>query len=178
MSIQSDQWCTELVFIIPDIAGSGLLLIATDGSWSLPSMRLDDMVIDIEHICSGLYDELGITTAVLRMVSMCIDREQRLASFVYELENRAPDWQLLPNCRWAAHQELNDLLPAKKQALLETYIAEIEQNSIPELRAPWCRKGWLDSATAWMKSQLAMLGKPCIGQIEQVKNWSLSCILR
>jgi hypothetical protein len=62
--------------------------------------------------------------------------------------------------------------------VLDAYLAEVESGVIPELRAPWCRVGWLDAATAWIAAQLAARGTPLVGAVDQVTNWSLSCILR
>jgi hypothetical protein len=62
--------------------------------------------------------------------------------------------------------------------VLAAYLAEVEGGVIPPLRTQWCRVSWLDEAVAWMEAQLAARDTPLIGAIEQVKNWSLSCILR
>lgn len=38
--------------------------------------------------------------------------------------------------------------------------------------------GWYETATAWIKAELAQLGHNVIDPIEPVRNWSLSYVLR
>jgi hypothetical protein len=89
-----------------------------------------------------------------------------------------PSWQPRSNGRWADRAELDELALPEQRALLDAELAEAESGLVPELRAPWCRIGWLDAATAWIEAQLAAHGTPLIGELDQVANWGLSCILR
>jgi hypothetical protein len=96
----------------------------------------------------------------------------------YVLENRAPSWQPPAHSRWAGRVELGELAQPEQRAVFDAYLAEVECGRIPELRASWCRVGWLDAAKAWMAAQMATLGTSLVGEVEQVTNWSLSCVLR
>jgi hypothetical protein len=44
--------------------------------------------------------------------------------------------------------------------------------------APWARPSWLPEVTAWLDVQLGALGRTVAGPIEEVKKWSISCLLR
>jgi aminoglycoside/choline kinase family phosphotransferase len=96
----------------------------------------------------------------------------------YVLENRALSWQPPSHGRWAGRAELEELARPEQRAVIDAYLAEAEGGLIPELRAPWCRIGWLDAATAWIEAQLVANGTPLIGEVDQVTNWGLSCVLR
>lgn len=46
------------------------------------------------------------------------------------------------------------------------------------LRAWWARPGGIATVIAWADQRLAVIGRPRVGQAEQVKTWNLSSILR
>lgn len=48
----------------------------------------------------------------------------------------------------------------------------------PPLRPRWARSGWYERATTWMGAQLAEMGRPPIGPIEQVRHWGISALMR
>jgi hypothetical protein len=43
---------------------------------------------------------------------------------------------------------------------------------------PWYEAGWRETAESWTRSALAHLERPLAGGIEEVRTWSLSCVLR
>ncbi len=44
--------------------------------------------------------------------------------------------------------------------------------------APWTRPGWFGQAAVWMREQLERGGLQVTGEVEQVRSWFCSCILR
>jgi hypothetical protein len=165
--------------IIPHPSAPRVLLLADGGQWHLPRVPIDGIwAVNLGQICHELRRTLGIATTVLRLASRRADDAQGQVCLTYVLENRDSSWQPPAHGRWIARAELGELAQPEQRALLDTELAEVESGVIPELRVPWCRIGWLDTARAWIAAQLAARGTPLIGEVEQVTNWSLSCILR
>jgi hypothetical protein len=75
-----------------------------------------------------------------------------------------------------------------------TYLAELVEHPASELalepvdpdvvgrddplRMPWARPGGVEATLAWADAELARLGRPRTGHVEQVKSWNLSSLLR
>ena len=179
MSDSSTRWRSVIDVIIPHPSAPRVLLLFKGGYWSLPRVPIGDIwAVDLGQICHALLRTLGIATTVLRLASRRGDDAQRQVCMIYVLENHAPSWQPPAHGRWASRAELSELAQPEQGAVLDTYLAEVERGLIPELRASWCRAGWFDAATAWIAAQLATRGTPLVVAVDQVTNWSLSCILR
>jgi aminoglycoside/choline kinase family phosphotransferase len=175
----SAEWRSVIDLIIPHPSAPRVLLLAESDRWYLPRVSIDNFwAVDVGQICHELRRRLGIATTVLRLASKWSDDEQRQVVMTYVLENRAPSWQPPAHGCWAGRAELDELAQPEQRAVLDAYLAEAEHGVLPELRMPWCRAGWLDAATAWIAAQLADHGTPLVGEVEQVSNWSLSCVLR
>src|SRR5262245_38203146 len=179
MSHSSAPWRSMIEVIIPHPSAPRVLVLADGGHWYLPRAAIDGIwAVDVGQICCELRRTLGIATSVLRLASERSDDEQRQVVMTYVLENRDLSWQPPAHGRWIARAELYELAQPEQRALLDAELAEVESGVIPELRTPWCRVGWLDTATAWIAAQLAAHGTPLVGEVEQVTNWGLSCVLR
>jgi hypothetical protein len=165
--------------IIPHPSVPRALVLAEGDHWYLPRFPIDGIWdVNLGQICHQLRRTLGIATTVLRLASRRDDDEQGQVRLTYVLENRAPSWQPPAHGRWVARAELGDLAQPEQRAVLDAELAEVESGEIPELCAPWCRVGWLDTATAWIAAQLRARSTPLVGEVEEVTNWSLSCVLR
>jgi hypothetical protein len=165
--------------IIPHPSAPRALVLADGDHWYLPGVPIDGIwAVDLGQICHELRRRLGIATTVLRLASRQDDDDQGQVHLTYVLDNRDSSWQPPAHGHWISRAELGELAQPEQRAVLDAYLAEVESGLIPELRAPWCRVGWLDTATAWIAAQLATRGTPLVGEVEQVTNWSLSCILR
>jgi hypothetical protein len=175
----STDWRSVIDVIIPHSSAPRVLLLAEGQGWSLPRVSIEDLwAVDVGQICHELRRTLGLAATVLRLASKRSDEGQRQVVMTYVLENRAPSWQPLPHSRWVNRAELDQLAQPEQRAVLDAYLAEAESGLIPKLRAPWCRAGWLDAATAWIEAQLEARGTPLVGEVDQVTNWGLSCVLR
>jgi hypothetical protein len=69
-----------------------------------------------------------------------------------------------------------ELTLTEQHTIIATCLRESEE--IPPLRPPWARRGWFDLADTWIREQLRGLNYTVIASIEQVKIWSVSCVLR
>lgn len=84
---------------------------------------------------------------------------------------------------WKGRDLLEDL-PAFERRVAERWLREIEnpadRASDRALRAPWARERnvWYDDVASWIDVSLAAHGRRRVGSLEQVKVWSISCVLR
>ena len=150
--------------------------------WSLPHFRLEQYVWfgAVSQIAQAMRRELGVDVAILGCVYACADGDARRNELIYTLEPQSQAWALPPGGRWVDRPALAGLPLAQpeQRPMIERYLAEAESGAIPALRPPWARPGWFAAASAWIESQLARRGYTLVAQVEQVKSWGISCILR
>jgi Phosphotransferase enzyme family len=116
----------------------------------------------------------------VRQISEHRDESQHLVYHTYLLENHSGAWLPPDPLHWIGAEQMAEVMlshPARSGDLLRV-LQEIASGSAPPQRALWEQPGWLRLAEAWIHSQLAQLGNPASGQLEQVKHWFLSCIWR
>ena len=119
--------------------------------------------------------ELGLDAWVLRQVHYQEDSQSRQASAIYVLEPRqAPAGNWLP-LETIPTLSLND---ESHRPVLQHYVQELLTGQIPLQRPVWLRPNWLPQAVNWVDEQLAGRGLTRSGEVEVVKRWCLSCILR
>lgn len=181
MSEGPRPWQSSIAVILPHPSAPRVLAVAREACWGLPHVPLAQIwSVELSRINEALWQEWGLATAVLRRVAARFDAGQRHASFTYLLENRSPQWAPPAHGRWVGRTALDDLtgvLPEQRTAL-EDYLTEAENGTMPALRAPWARPGWLAEATTWIEAQLQALQTPPLMPVEQVKSWGISCVLR
>ena len=148
--------------------------------WTLPCSHVD--VDDDTHLIVnrvlGEVLKTGVTT--LRCLHRTKDRERNLREFFNEIEVHDAAWCPPESSRWIGRGELADLTLAHPEHLpiIEGYLSELESGHIPPLRPPWARRGWFESASSWIQEQIHHLGYKLTGKIEQLRTWSISCVLR
>jgi hypothetical protein len=157
------------VLMLPDEQGWSLLHLQYAGRMRLANVE------PLQQIVAGSF---GLSATVLRCVSTHTTQQQLEA--VFWLENHAPGWIPPAGWRWVTREALAELplaVPAHR-AVLETCLAEVETATLPALRAPWARRGWLAQAQDWIAAQLARLDYVLVPPLIQVRNWGISCVLR
>src|SRR5262249_8625010 len=89
-------------------------------------------------------------------------------------------WLPPPGWQWIGRETLVDLPLAvpEHRGVLDACLAEMTCGVIPDLRPPWARVGWFATAESWILEQLDRLDAIVMAPIEQVRSWSISCILR
>jgi fructosamine-3-kinase len=157
------------------------LLVQFDQRWSLPVVEVETFSDEDLRLASSAFQELlGTRVAILRFVARRVDQEQRLLEIVDVLEPLDSDWRSPPEARWIDRRSLADLPLANeehRQVLLDT-LDELASGAVPAQRAPWARQGWMADAVAWIHESLAELGRSPTGDVEQIKAWCLSSLLR
>ncbi|WNQ09651.1 aminoglycoside phosphotransferase family protein [Paenibacillus aurantius] len=84
---------------------------------------------------------------------------------------------LQPNEKWVGIEEISGL-KLDHYGIIQDYLLEVEKEAEPEHRQPWERSGWYTKAATWIGDSLRKLGIQLTEPPEQVKWWSLSCVLR
>jgi hypothetical protein len=178
---QRPGWRCECALLLPDATSRRVLLLpAPGGGWQLPRFLSPEhhlgAVPPLRRAARAL---LGAEVTVRRCVAQTIDPAARCLRRAYLLENHTPGWQPPAGARWVAAEAVGGLaLPRPDDvAALRAWAAEVRAG-LPPLRAPWARAGWLAEAIAWLDARLAALGRPRTGPVEQLRAWTISCLLR
>lgn len=85
---------------------------------------------------------------------------------------------LKENEKWIGPGDLLPILQPYQREVIHDYLVEAKSENVPEFRQPWERIGWYTPAMSWIHSSLRALGIQLTALPEQVKWWSLSCVLR
>lgn len=175
------KWKSDIYTILPHPTEAKVLMLSKDGSYFLPHVRVAESIDaeDLISIKSQIEPELGFSVNILYYARVDYDKSQRQINCIYVLERDAA-FAEFPEGNWINLSALKNL-PLKfpeHKSVIETYLTEIASGDIPELRPPWAREGWLQSATQWIDEQLLELNYQRLSPVECIKNWSISCVLR
>jgi Phosphotransferase enzyme family len=158
-----------------------VLLTQSEHGWALPSVELDGFSDEDLSVAQRAFEELlGAPVAILRYVDRNLDRDRKELEVVDVLECSDPHWTPPPPLEWVDAKAVAELRLEHEphRELVARVVEEHERGTVPSRRAPWAREGWLAGATAWIVESLAALGRPATARTEQVRVWSLSCVLR
>jgi len=149
-----------------------VLLLRSDRAWRLPRVTVPTTWFANAAVVSDAF-AARLATPAWQLRQLAFDD----GGAVLELD--LPDgwgWAPPAHARWAGPDELGTLRLRDEahRPLLEAYLGEGEP---PAERAPWARRGWREEAVSWLEAELDRLGLALTG-VEQVKQWSISTILR
>lgn len=176
-------WTSHFYAIAPRSRGREVLLLASDGGWALPYVRVQPALWmdDLHAVNAALQSQLPTAPAftLLRYVAQSFDSDERWMRTVWLLEFQQPFADCPPNGRWVRPDDLPDLPLARPQEreLLAAFFAE-QATDPPPLRAPWAQPGWFATAAEWIERSLAALGRTQTGPVEQRKAMGISAVLR
>lgn len=151
-----------------------ILLLRSDRAWRLPRVVAPDVwVAQADAIGDAFERRLGTRPWLLRQLRFGKDEA------VVELELLDPHWRPPAHGRWVGRDDLDGLLlkDEEQRTLLEGYLDALEHDDVPPERPPWARPGWLGAVREWLEREAARLGH-AVTAIEQVKQWSISAVLR
>src|SRR5262249_30208646 len=158
--------------IIGRQSGEEILLVTDPHGWTLPhGTTRDHHPADVTSLRRALRDELGVDATVLRCLDASTDGTT--ASQVFELDARS-DAQRAAHTRWFRRTEIAAIALAEQDrvVLTSTMPAAVVDGQ------GWTRAEWWDEAVAWITDQLDQRGAGGIRQIEQIRAWEFSCVLR
>lgn len=180
MSTSPLIWQSHYYLIVLHSTESRILLLHEQNSWLLPSFRTAEPahISNAYLIMKTILRQPGIDAIVLYCASNHVDRENSQQELIYVLEIRHPYWIPPADSQWVGNDTLNrlELMLPEQRTIIASSLHESEE--IPLLRPSWARRGWLALAETWIHEQLAHLNYAIIAPIEQVKIWSVSCVLR
>lgn len=180
MSITPPRWKSHYHIMLFHPTEPHILMLSKQNSWFLPSFhKAEPAHISNAHlITETMQRQLGIDTNVLYCAYHRVDSENARQELIYVLEMRHPSWIPPAGSQWVGQETLSqmELMLPEQRTIIATCLHDSEE--IPPLRPPWARRGWFALAETWIQEQLAHLNYPMVATIEQVKIWSVSCVLR
>ena len=182
MDADPARWRSDIFGILPHPVAPRVLVLHGDDGWTLPHVRLARQLwLDqLGSVTDELRRSLGVPVRAYRYARYERDKARHREEGVYVLEWAGSPGPLPGPGRWIDRRALAGLAlrhPAHR-ALLEGYFQEAAGGVTPHRRPPWACPGWFDEAAAWGAARLAERGRVVVGPIEQLRNWSLSCVLR
>jgi hypothetical protein len=158
-----------------------LLLLRSDRAWRLPHVLIREAVwgANARVVVPAFQRRLATRLWLLRRIHVVEDEAAGQSESIFELELLDPEWVAPAHGRWAGRAELAGLrLEDKAQRpVLDAYLDALEQEDVPLQRPSWARPGWLAEVRTWVEQEAAQLGHVVVG-VEQVKQWSISAVLR
>jgi len=156
-------------------------MLPSEHGWKLPSVEVDGFSDDDLRPARHAFEALlGAPVAILRYIARNVDREHKALEVVYALEGLGPGGSPPPTGTWFKRAALRGIRLAvpNQREVVDCRLREVERQRVPVQRVPWAREGWLSEASEWIEESLAACGRPATGQIEQIRAWCLSCLLR
>ncbi len=168
--------------IIPHETKPQVLMLSDESGWFLPwFVPYEHHFGVVNHINQAIKAQLGCNVTVLRCFYENYSLETKTGYRAYAMENHSHQWIPPKNACWLGFEELDNIkfaIPQLRQ-VLDSWFREIEDNNLTvKRRVPWAKSGWYNQATAWINSQLNLLGISTNISIEQVKSQTRSCLLK
>lgn len=178
---ETQTWQTVVSAVLPHPNRTQFIVCREGEQWILPQLHIPQKwVTPIGTINAEMQQHFKLQTTVLRQIDNREDAATQRVYATHLLEGHNLPQQLPPNLRWAEIDEVDGLTFAypQQQSAVAGCLHEIGVGAMPALRVPWAQPGWQAQTERWIRTQLAQLGQPVTGPIEQIKIWFLSCVMR
>lgn len=167
----------------PDGASSSpeVLLVWEPGGWALPRWSSEEQrSADVAEINRAARERLGVEVAVLRCLRDGPADGDGVRRQVYDLETHRPGWSPPIHGRWFGAADLDAALLARpaQWAILDSWLEERRTRRRPAAGRDWILPGWRDQVIAWADGELSCRGLGGVSEIEQVRVWEFSHVLR
>jgi hypothetical protein len=166
--------------LIPNAAGSALLLERSPAGWALPEFRFATPHFwqDVAPLNAAIQSRFDLAVWTLRCLTIVDDDEAAQARFYYLSELQPGAAPPGPHeDGWVAVERL-DALPfahAEQREIIRAWLDRRHQPPSPAA-VPWYRPGWAAEASAWIAAQLPDHG--LAATITQQRSWGRSAIWR
>jgi hypothetical protein len=164
--------------VVVDAAQRPRVLVAPrEGGWGVPEWEVDEAPTrspDLGRILGQVRERLGLEVGVLRYVEAHEDEATRRRSGTWVMERRGEG---RGGGKWVTRAELEVEGDATARFAAEV-LRELEDGRAPANRQAWSFPGWLNEAERWMRERLRAIAREPTGLIEQVRNNSISSVLR
>lgn len=172
----------ELHAILPHANALRILLLAEGAAWTLPRLTAaaSDDVFDLFKSGMDAAQVLACATETLYSPYCEWANDEHGFRFVFVTDNLDPAFQAPEGARWIDRDELAALTLADEplRPVIERYFEERTTEIYLVERPPWAFPGWSKRAKMWVEAQVEAQGWTLTGEIEQVRKWCITCVLK
>lgn len=177
---QSEGYADHKITITPAILGRGLAIFAlrTAGGYYLPSFEINGASCSLRKISEQLEHSFGVKARSLCIVSKQTNALAKTVRIFMLMEALGSECN--SNGVWVAINKgvLDPYASANELDAFNRAVREIQENNFPPRGQPWFGPGWQLNAEVWINDQMASLGYQITAPIEEIRKWSLSCVLK
>jgi hypothetical protein len=161
-----------------------VLLLPSEQGFTAPEWEPEDGVwFQLQARVTNAFatQALGLPVTLLEAQIGSLVKSNGRRVKVYFLEGHDPVWQPPQGSHWAGPGDLPGvtLTVPEMKPLLEEWLAGPVKAAPGQPPAPgWIYPGWLDEVETWVGEKLAAQGIHLTERLEQLKSWSISCLLR
>lgn len=174
--MSSNPQGTRYHVVLPNSSETAVLLCLTDDGAALPSWFRNDRPLweETPAVNQGVLELLNIRVATLRACKR--DWTDERSDSYYVVESLDPEWEPPAGLLWA-NLEMVSRLAWSCAIDREVLLAWFADEPSPT-RAGWYRPGWFASSEAWIDNALEQAGLNRTGDVEQLRTWERSSIMR
>ncbi len=161
-----------------------VLLLPSERGFTVPEWEPEDGVwIQLQARVTNNFasQALGLPVTLLEAQIGSLVKSNGRRVKVYFLEGHDPAWQQPEDSLWVGLPDLagTNLAVPEMQPLLEKWLTGPAKAKPGQPPAPgWIFHGWFDEVEAWVRQKLEAQGIHLTERPEQLKCWSISCLLR
>lgn len=170
--------------ILPQTREPRILLLADGKAWVLPrfivvSGEIED-VYDLFHSGMNAKRVLACSTETLYNPYFEWANDTHGFRFAFVVDNLDAAFEAPAGARWVSHDELNALTLVDEylRPTIARYFEERSTGVYPLERPSWAFPGWTQRANAWIEARVAAQGWILTGDIELVRKWCITCVLK
>ncbi|WP_143177575.1 hypothetical protein [Cystobacter ferrugineus] len=155
-----------------------MLVVHSEEGLSLPSFVAEERhPAEVGHVLQRLQGRLGVPMTVLRCLGNFPSKVGAPPDRIYVMESHGPASLRPSEGEWLDMTDPRAReLPPVHQRLINSWL---EQRGAPRRDGrEWSAHGWWDEATAWIARELQVAGWGSVQEIEQLRTWEFSCVLR
>jgi hypothetical protein len=156
-----------------------VLLLEVGSGWALPRIELRESrssdVTEINRAAAGL---LGVEVSVLCCLSDEPGRDGRPRQHVHAVDTHGAQWSPPLAGRWITREELDWSAFTRPDhgPLVGRWLGGLRRKPLGE--CDWLLPGWRRHVVAWVDRELARRDEGPVVQIDQVRVWEFSQVLR
>ena len=165
----------QLVFVLTNRSGSQVLVLSSDGEWTLPAYE-DAVPSNVGLTDPRPWNEWFADTYGIQVIRRYSLDQHGLDAAYMILESVKGEPSLSERARWVGADELETIHLAgpEQRAFLASWFAQPQRS----VSMPWSAPGGFEQPLAWMVEQLARHGRKPSGTPEQIKNAYVSTVMR
>lgn len=179
----TEEWRSDIYGLLPQPSTSRVLMLESEAGWSLPRTEVTGKIDLTPGLATReMRRELGLPVTAYRYARIKKDEQSghQEGIFAFDGLDHITTLSNPTPTLWITKEDITDLRlnQPDHRDVIEEYLRELETGITPQLRQPWEHRGWFAVAACWIAETLGSLDYEMIAPPEQVRWWSLSCVLR